>query len=431
MGIHIIKFRDDLAAGVTELKLETRDTLYNGTEYFKLLEGGIGDITVGNDSTSDFIYYPSNLTVRVHINGDPSFWQRIIDELSTSLVYSELTVNNQIIHRGFLDNKSVIGNVLERTIRFTILDQSTTLKQYSPGSNPFQYDLDSGYFMTDLLLDLVANSNLYEYPFMNEVKYLGSIQTKDIINSNEVIFNFSELGARARFYYNNQNNYKNLAELFKSIMINYNCIGYYGLDRKLYLVPRLYEGQTPYIISKFDLLKDPEYQLTIREIEGIKARLWTGAYPKTDMNNYSTVIYGTVNSSNESDKTRVEELFIDQPFGVFPPAPNNTTGFSGLLGFYNGQFYNLSIGNNARSKDLYGNYYPWQNLWNLVVTKVWDYFSVRRKRRTLTLELDGLWDKWNFDKYYKIPELIQVFRPIKIKYNLYKKRTEMILRQVN
>lgn len=351
MGIHFLKFKDPLAPGNVELSLESRHTLYNGTEYFKLVD--LGEITVGDDKESDFIYYPSNFTTQVHINGDPTFWQRIIDELSSGTIYTELKIGTQIIHRGFIYSKSIIGNRLDKTIRFTCNDNSTQLKSFSPSSNPFNYDLNDsvGYFMKDLILDLVSNQNLYEYPFINDVVYLGSLQVRNTISGNEVIFNFNQLGARASFYYSSNSNYKNLSELFKSIMINYNCIGYFGLDRKLYLVPRLYEGQATTEISKFDLLKDPEYQLTTREIEGIRGYLWTGSHPKNNMNNYSVVNYGTINSENENDPTRVEKLYIDQPFGVYPPAPNNSTGFSGLLGYYNNQFYQLDIGNNARNKD--------------------------------------------------------------------------------
>lgn len=416
-------FKDTIAVGNVEVIVTVDDILGNLHEYYPLLD--IGEISLGNDKDSDIIYYPSNFDLEVAItHSDLYYWSKAAYGISQFGNQVELLIDDVLKWRGYVYKKSIRANKIAKTLKFNCIDQSQSFKESIPSSNPLSYNLDNYYKVVDILNSIFTSTAFNSSPFITQTNYHGTIQAR--YGSPEAIYNFNDFYANAGFYFGADSNYENMMDLVKNILLNYNLIGYFGLDRVLHLIPRVYEGQTAYTILKTDLLKDPEFEMSYG-MEGMQAKLWTGSYPKTDGGHFSTVNYGSI--ININDKEKVERIQIDQPGGVYPEAPDNSIAFSGVAVNYNGSLVFVDTNGNFRNKNIFGNYNNWDALWKIPVTTTWGYVLANRPQ--YKVEVSGIWDKWNFDKYYKFVGSSEVYRLVKTKYNLYKKRSTLTLKKAN
>lgn len=419
----VYHFKDTLAVGNVEIIVSADDILGTIHENYPLLD--IGEISFGNDKDSDLIYYPSNFDIEVAINNSDSYyWSKAANGLSQFGNEVELQIDGQVKWRGYVYRKSVRANKTAKTIKFTCIDQSQRFKEFLPSTNPLNYNLSNFYKVIDIINNIFTSSAFNSSPLITQTSYHGTIQAR--YGSPESIFNFNDFYASAGFYFSSDSNYESMIELVKNILINYNLIAYLGMDRILHLVPRIYEGQNAYTIQKLDLLKDPEFEMSFA-MEGLQGKLWTGAYPKTNSGNFSAVNYGSI--INVGDKEKVEKIQIDQPGGSYPIAPNSSTAFSGVAVNYNGSLVFIDTNGNFRNRNTMGIYNPWDALWKIPVVSTWSYVSTNRPQ--YKVEVNGVWDKWNFDKYYKFIGSSEVYRLIKVKYNLYKKRSTLTLKKAN
>lgn len=418
-------FKDSIAVGNIELIVRVNDILGNSHEYYPLID--IGEISFGNDKDSDIIYYPSNFDVEVAIPSDlyPQdnyWWSKAVNGLSLYDNEVQLLINGELRWCGYVYKKSVKANKISKSIRFNCIDQSQSFKEFVPSSNPLSYNLNNLYRVSDIIKDIFSSPVFNSTPYIEEIDYHGTIEAR----YNSSVYNFLNFFATGSYYYSSSNNYESMIDLAKNILLNYNLIGYFGMDRKFHLVPRVYEGQDVVTIYKSDLLKDPEFEMSYA-IEGLQAKLWTGAGSQSDGSNFSTVHYG--NLQNINDKEKVEKIQIDQPGGNFPTAPNNISAFSGVFVYHNNSYVNIATDGNFRKKLVNGSYSSWGALWVIPVVSTWDY--IRFNRPKYRIEVDGVWDKWNFGNYYKFDGNETIYRLILAKYDLYKKRSSLTLKKAN
>jgi len=426
MALHLIHFIDYVAAGKIELTITNNDSSLSGDSYYHLIS--IGDISVGNDKESEYIYMPSGFDVRGKVVDDNI--KTIINALSLGTNYSELKLNGAICHRGFVNNNSVSGNPLTKEIKFRCEDHTIKLKELTPSANPYGFSLTGTQKVKTTLYYLLTEPSIFPHPFILDVNYHGTVQVKHNIGGSDVIFDFDLFYILNNDFFGTDNNYQTVAELFKSLIINYNCIGYVELDRILHLVPRTYEGQGFTNINTDDLLSEVTYSVNLKEIEGMLLMLWSGGTPKANDNSWGRYQYGNVNADNEKDNTKVEKIYLTQPCGEFM-VNNYPESFSGLYVYQGANQYEIQIDWNCRKKDINGNYTDWDYLWKIIGEETWNYLSSNPLRETYTLKLKGLSEKWNFHTYYKTIFSDRIFRIVKAKYNFYKNQTEVILKQVD
>ncbi len=381
----------------------------------------ISSITLGSDEDSDIIYFPGEIDIELYFKMDKKDLIEIMKYIIAVNVYNWVSVylklNNNLIWQGYLDKDPENLNLKGNVLKLKILDQTSRLKGIDPKTNPFGYNLDSTEKIINIIQDIFINIFNGDN-YVNQIEIFTTLEGQIVIDyTNYLTFPFSEFRAVLSFYYSSDCNYEDILHVLKSICLNYNLIAYVGFNRILYLFPRFIEFNNIREITKNELLEAPDYDI-IQSIKGMKAKIWKGAYPKNDDNNYYIKLYGEYDPDDES----CEEIIIDQPAGSYPGG-----GYSGIAILYNSTIYWIEH-DRIRYKKIDNTYSDYNALWYFVADETWN--TINSPRMKCRIVVNGLYDSWNPSKYYKLYDSDILFRATKFEYDLLKNTTTLYLREV-
>lgn len=377
-----------------------------------------GEITIGEDDDSDLVLFPASFDIRFRINdeGDQERWYNTLTDFYFQTIQVEFffTPTGQYgnyIYRGGIDKKTLKGNKDLKTIQFKTVGEIVNLNSVDPRTNPFNYaNLSDKRKIKDIITDIVTHNSI-----ITSVSGTSNLEVKvDEISS---IKTFEDFGAALETYFNNNCYFDNCLDLLKNILLNYNMIGYAGLDRVFRLIPRMYESNSIYQITKNDLMDYIEFDF-IEAIQGAEIKLYTGTVPQSNESNWSTKTKGDITAD------KVERFRLIQPGGYY----TSTEGWSGVFVYHSGQWYFTDPDGQFRIKKFDNTYTDWDYLWKYPVDSVWDMVKLNRLKAKVTV--GGLFTKWHFGNFYKLPGIDKIFRCSKIGYDFIKDKTKLYLRGV-
>lgn len=375
----------------------------------KLIE--LDSFSVGSDRDNEVIFYPNNFDVEIKTEEDFEDWLTILKDLSLKETLAMIEKDGDYIFRGSVQKSSVKGDMFRRSLGFRAVDQIMNLKNFDPADNDLNYVLDETHRITSILQDIFT-SGIY-FPdgtaYINGVVSLCTYEAN--VNSN--YYNFSDFGVRPyNHYFSSGTPYDTVLDVVKQILVTYGLVAFVGFDRKLYLIPRVYQNNTVHTIQNNEIA-DIETNI-MRGMEGLKLYVRTGASAFT----YQTYNYGDVITNPD----RVEEIRIDQAVGSLPAGG----GYSGLE-LWTGAAWEFADINTVRRKEADGSYTTPTSLWRLTGDDTWSIIQKDRMNYKVTLKgsFDALTHKsdllstHNPKQFYKLAQFPDEYlRPRRLKYDL-------------
>lgn len=412
---YVINLPGSVPSGSFNIALKVFWSSYYDDPYTQTLIS-FGNISIGEDEDSDLILFPASFDIKFRVNddGDPNRWYNTL----TDFYFQNIQVNfywnpsGDYIYRGGIDKKTLKGNKDLKTIQFKTVGEIVNLKAIDPRTNPFSYpDIYAVRKIKDIITDIVTHESI-----ITSVTGTSNLQARVELDY-PIIKDFDNMGAILSWYFAAGCYYTNCLDLLKNILLNYNMLGYAGLDRQFRLVPRLNESNNVCQIQITDLMDYIEYEF-IEGIKGVIAKLYTGNIPQSSESNWVEKIKGDVNSD------KVEELRLVQPGGWY----STFAGVSGVALLIDGEWYAVEPDGHFRVKRANNTYTDWDYLWKYPIDAVWEMVKNDRVKTKITVK--GLFDKWHFGNFYKLPNVDTVFRAAKIEYDFIKDKTKLYLRAV-
>ncbi len=416
-GLYKINLKRNLAVGAISFLLKFFYSEQEGTEEHVLLD--FDTFNVGNDDISDIIYYPGNFKLKLKVNGDTNKWIAIYRDLLNVTCVVDVFDGNKHIWSGYVDKDDVNGNSFTKTLEFTTLDQMKRLENYKPSENPFNYNLNNFGKVIDIIKDILTSDNFFQFPYISEVVYLGKMEARYDNGGNWIYKPFEDFYTEYNYYYNSNVGYENVLQLLKQILLNYNCIGVIGFDKKFYMIPRVAENPDVITITREMLNSYPEWERVYR-MRGLKAKLGTGT-----VGVYHEELRGDTESES---KRKVENITIEQPGGNWRIEGSGISGYSGVYLNIGGVLAATKLHDKSfRTKDKNGNYTEWKSLWSIPVDTTWD--LIKFDRQKVKVKITGNYNTVPIWKCYKLEGIDMVFRAAKGSYDFKKKEVTLVLMQ--
>lgn len=392
---------------------------YDGTENHFLTN--FSDFKVGNERDNEVILSVNTVDIEMKLDdADFEKWANIYYELSTVNVTAQIVVGGIEIFGGYVKQNSIKGDMFRKHIKFQCVDQIYKLKEIDPRTNPLGYGVSEKVNILQLFKDIFTTDTFFEFPHCDDVISLSTLQAR-IDASNYVDYDLFAI-VPYRIYFSPTSPYTSMIDVVKSLVISYGLIPYFGLDEKLYLIPRIYQNNSYYNIEN-NRIGNFELQV-VRKMLGLKVRVWNTDF---DPFTYQTKSYGDV----ITDPERVETITCDQSGGTMPnPATSHVSVF-----LWDGSNYNTeAVADSFRRKNADGSYSSEKSLWELVGDDVWD--LIQNDRINYKVELPGDWDsltglsKLLLDhgpkQFYRLEQFPDNYlRPRLFKFNLTENKVEI------
>jgi len=416
--MQIIKLTSKSALGLIEMYLEfSSESSFSGTKYYKITD--FDEITIGSDEDSDILMTPGEVKASFHMPETLAFILSVLADFESIETTLRIYVGGEWIWSGYVEKSKSRISTAKKILTIQGYDHTKNMLEQDPTTNPMGYTLTDYKKITDIVSEPFTTDTIVKYPIINNVVSKSTLQAR----IGTTYFSFTDFYSNLAFYYNSNSNYSNMASMLKQIMLNYNLIGYLGLDRNLYLFPRFaeYPGSDIYTITRDEWADFPEYEI-ISARTGMQVKLWAGGYPKTDDSKYGTKTYGTYSEDDDD----CESLIIDQPCGYIDSLGE---GASQLFVYNSGTLTGIdpSSPGNIRRMLWSGSYSDWGYLWVYVASDTWEYIKVPRAK--CTVKLKGSYNKWKPKLYYMFNGDTTVWRAQCFKYNLIDNITELYLRK--
>ena len=392
--------------------------IYDGTENHFLTN--IGEFKIGNERDNEVILSVNSVDVQMKLDdADFTKWANIYLELTTILVTAQITVGGVEIFGGYVKQNSIKGDMFRKQIKFQCVDQIYKLKEVDPRTNPLGYGASEKVNIIQLFKDIFTTDTFFEFPHCDDVISLSTLQAR-IDATNYVDYDLFAI-VPYRIYFSPTSPYTSMIDVVKSLVISYGLIPYFGVDEKLYLIPRIYQNNDYFTIEN-NMIKDFELNV-VRKMFGLKVRVWNTDY---DPFTYQEEDYGDV----DSDPERVETITCDQPGGTMP-----ITGIHVTVFLWDGSNYNTeAVADSFRRKNADGSYSSEKSLWELVADDIWA--LIQNDRINYKVKVPGDWDSFTKKsklltdhgpkQFYRLAQFPDNYlRPRLFKFNLIENKVEI------
>jgi len=402
------------------------DLQYIGSKYALIDFDGF---SIGTKELNEIYSFPGEFNLKFRVLGDNDEWFSILNELKRTICrvsVSDEEMNPVFSGYVYSKNDSVKGDKKTQTITVKVVDQYYQYKEVDPRTNPYGYNLDSQILITDLIADILSQDVLF--PITYEVVSMCTYEAKIDPFYGSAVVPFSGFGIKPIQYFRADAPYENVLDVLKSLLKCFGCYGYIGLDRKFYIVPRIYGGQTTRLLRQ-RLMGDKFESEIIPRLRGIQVFVSNGMVSPPAQ--YQETKRGVVEKNADGSlkyPEEVEVLRLEQAAGALP---------DGLLVrelflWHEGNWREVDY-NGVRRKNPDGSYTAYTALWKITADDAWE--IVKNDRLLFKIEAASednrdLISDYSMSDFYQLEEFPdKILKPRHILYNLNKGRAEILAEQ--
>jgi hypothetical protein len=399
---------------------------YIGSKYALIDFDGF---SIGTKELNEIYSFPGEFNLKFRVLGDNDEWFSILNELKRTICrvsVSDEEMNPVFSGYVYSKNDSVKGDKKTQTITVKVVDQYYQYKEVDPRTNPYGYNLDSQILITELIADILSQDVLF--PITYEVVSMCTYEAKIDPFYGSAVVPFSGFGIKPIQYFRADAPYENVLDVLKSLLKCFGCYGYIGLDRKFYIVPRIYGGQTTRLLRQ-RLMGDKFESEIIPRLRGIQVFVSNGMVSPPAQ--YQETSRGVVEKNADGSlkyPEEVEVLRLEQAAGALP---------DGLLSrelflWHEGNWREVDY-SGVRRKNPDGSYTAYTALWKITADDAWE--IVKNDRLLFKIEAASednrdLISDYSMSDFYQLEEFPdKILKPRHILYNLNKGRAEILAEQ--